>query len=141
MGNIFFQTDTPYCKKFECHNYQTAIRRKFFCQTRCMPSSVNLSYTFNLGLSQSLNYFFIFHPKIKNTQNDEIWRENVKNYKKTFSQSLNYFFTFHPKMKMHEMQKFGEKSVKNYKNKFSQSLNCFFIFTQNLKKSQNDEIL
>ena len=34
--------------------------------------------TFNLGLSRSLNNFFIFHPKMKNAQNDEIWQDNCK---------------------------------------------------------------
>ena len=34
--------------------------------------------TFNLGLSRSLNYFLIFHLKMKNAQNDEILRENCK---------------------------------------------------------------
>ena len=54
--------------------------------------------TFNLGLSRSLNYFYIFHPKMKNSQNNEILREHCK-FNLDLSRSFNYFSFFTPKIK------------------------------------------
>ena len=76
------------------------------------------------SLARALTIFH-FHPKMKNTQNDEIWQENCR-LNLGLSQSLNYFFIFHPKA----------KNSQNYdiwrydKTKFCWSFNYFFTLTQ-----------
>ena len=50
------------------------------------------NYTFNLGLSRSLNYFFLhFSPKNEECFKNEILREHYKNDMTKFSRSFNYF--------------------------------------------------